>query len=146
MRSDLLLFTAALAIASAARAETPSPTPSQNNARVPVQVRLIPGTPAETSGLVAVRDSETGELRTPTAAELAQLEPYMKSASQSAEGLVETTYSDGSVGVVLDGRFQSFSTARRTPSGEIAHRCDANSQTLAELILGAETPEASDEQ
>ncbi len=116
--------------------------------RVVTQVRKLSADVPNAAPLVAVRDAETGELRAPTPEEWARIEPYVKRTSQHTEGLVETTFSDGSVNLQLDERFHSYSIARKSQSGAVAHQCTPDSHTLANLILGSEAPavEARDDQ
>ncbi len=117
--------------------------------RVVVSERIIGGDTATTSasqperaGLVAVRDAETGELRAPTASEWQELASTFDVLNRSDQGLVERTYSDGSVGVRLEGRFQSVSMINRSSSasGEdvVEATCTHSADTVVAKLASTE--------
>lgn len=96
--------------------------------------------PSAPAALVAVRDAVTGELRAPTAAERARLQLSTDPLNRSDAGLEKVFYSDGTVGVRLDGRFQTASVVRR-PANAAAQEtvdeefsCTHSAPALTQLI------------
>lgn len=103
-----------------------------------VIVRSIEETAPAASGLVVVRDAETGELRAPTAEEWQALATSFDPLNRSDAGLVERHYPDGRVSVLLEGRFQSMTLFRRdAATGEIDPICTNNPATAGLLLAGA---------
>jgi hypothetical protein len=128
--------------------EDGTPDASEAVAETAPIVRRIPGEAPSLRSLVQVRDAETGEMRAPTEAEWAKLASTLEPLNRSAAGLVETYYPDGTVGVALDGRFQSMSVVHRdAASGQLEPHCNHDAHTITQWVTGAdaETEEASDE-
>lgn len=140
---------AASSAALATGAETKQDTPAAaavSPAAEPV-VRKIPGTAQSMQGLVVVRDAETGEMRSPNAEEWAKLAPHVEPANRFAEGLEETYYADGTVGVRLGDSFHSFSMVQKGSNGHTHPACTTSAQAIVDLVTGAApTPEVRDEQ
>jgi hypothetical protein len=92
-------------------------------------------------GMQAFVDPETGEMRTPTAAELAQLQEEAANGETdglagqkslvvqdnfSGAGLVEQHFKDGSVMVDLQGRFRHTATVTIAADGTLNMDCDSS--------------------
>ena len=86
-------------------------------------------------------DPESGGLRPPTAAERRAMNQkasgHLQNAlSRSSEGLVEEKRADGTVGIHLQGRFQTVSVARINADGDVVKDCAVSPETAAELLEG----------
>ena len=92
--------------------------------------------PVSAAGLVAARDPETGELRAPTAAELAELAAEW-APMRSDEDLVPVVRPDGTVTVDLQGRFLEFALATGGPEGAIVTRCTGDPSQALAILAGA---------
>jgi hypothetical protein len=101
----------------------------------PVVRRLVDDSPPM-SGLVVVRDETTGKLRAPTAEEWERMASDLELLNQSYDGLLETQYPDGTVGITLDGRYQSMVLAHADEDGVSHSTCSEGPQALVDLILG----------
>jgi hypothetical protein len=130
---------AATTTAAAATAEA---TPSQ---AAPAEAATVETATAPEvafqSGLVVVRDAETGELRPPTAAEMARIAGF-RAINESSAGLVEESLADGGVKVNLEGRFESFLTVHVTPDGKRVYACNDDPLHAAEALTGHDLAEA----
>lgn len=80
---------------------------------------------AAQSGMVVVRDPQTGELRAPTAAESRALAPQGPSAGISAKAAapVAVTHPGGARQVRLGERSLVYSVVTRGPDGKLAEQC-----------------------
>lgn len=123
---------AALAEQPVAKSDQPSEVVEQ------VIVRSIEETAPAASGLMVVRDAQTGKLRAPTAEEWQVLATSFDPLNRSDAGLVERHYPDGRVSVLLEGRFQSMTLLRRdAATGEIDQTCTSDGETAGLLLTGA---------
>jgi len=130
----LMAVSAGVALAEQPVAESDRPSEVVEK----VIVRSIEETVPAASGLMVVRDAETGKLRAPTAEEWQVLATSFDPLNRSDAGLVERHYPDGHVSVVLDGRFQSMTLLRRdAATGEIDPTCTDNAETAGLLLTGA---------
>jgi hypothetical protein len=106
----------------------------------PAEVRAAtpaaPAAPAPLGGLVAARDAETGELRAPTAEELAELAAEF-GLLRSDEGLVPVVRPDGTVTVNLQGRYLDFALATRGPDGAAVPHCTSEPAQAVSILTGA---------
>ena len=77
------------------------------------------------SGMVVVRDPQTGELRAPTAAESRALAPQGPSASITAKATppAAVTHPGGARQVRLGERSLVYSVVTRGPDGKLAEQC-----------------------
>ena len=77
------------------------------------------------SGMVVVRDPQTGELRAPTAAESRALAPQGPSAGISAKAAAPAavTHPGGARQVRLGERSLVYSVVTRGPDGKLAEQC-----------------------
>lgn len=146
-RASLLLAACALC-ATAAFADAPQSTSTPDEAKsssTPATddrtiVRIVkiedPATEAAAApqGMIAVRDAETGELRAPTAGEWSELSASFDPLNRSADGLEEIHYADGTVGVRLQGRFQTMSTVQGADDGSLHAGCTHSAETLGRLL------------
>ncbi|MEM1177821.1 MAG: hypothetical protein AAGM22_05725 [Acidobacteriota bacterium] len=127
-----------------ATAEAPTLTPDVADVEAGVILRPIVGDVPEMPALVKVRDAETGDMRAPTPEEMARLQSTMDPLNRSDAGLVERHYPDGTIGVRLDGRFQSMSVVNRNPeTGEITPTCTTSAHVVSHKL--AATPEETEE-
>ena len=121
--------------ATAVTASAAAPTVAASAAAAPAPV--FPSV----SFLRAARDPETGGW---TLAPLWSLSAADAAAAlnQSSAGLIPVTLANGAVAVDLQGRFQSYSVARRTLDGEIETGCLDAPTSLFEWFYGlpASTP------
>lgn len=128
--------------ATTAAAGTAEATPSQ---AAPAETATVEAATAPDvafqSGMVVVRDAETGELRPPTAAELARIAGF-RAINESSAGLVEESLVDGGVKVNLEGRFESFLTVHVTPDGKKVYACNDDHLHAAEALTGHDLAEA----
>ena len=111
------------ASAAAAAATTPLPAPAAFAPRGEAELR-------------AVRDPESGGWTlAPLWATAMPLE-QIAARNFSSDGLVFETLPDGGVAVDLQGRFQSFSVARRALNGELESGCTDSPSSLFEWFYG----------
>jgi len=87
----------------------------------------FPAAAQEQSGMVVVRDPQTGELRAPTAAESRALAPQGPSAGISAKAAAPApalvTHPGGARQVRLGERSLVYSVVKRGPDGKLAEHC-----------------------
>lgn len=97
--------------------------------------------PAAASGMVVYVDPETGGLTStpPSAEAAAELLALEAALSRSSEGLVETTASDGSPMINLQGRFQNVLMAGVSAHGPQA-LCTTSKVTAHAVIAPAAAP------
>jgi hypothetical protein len=97
--------------------------------------------PAAASGMVVYIDPETGGLTStpPSAEAAAELLALEAALSRSSEGLVETTASDGSPMINLQGRFQNVLMAGVSAHGPQA-LCTTSKVTAHAVIAPAASP------
>jgi hypothetical protein len=137
-----------LALALAA-APAPAQEPSAPEAAAdPAAVQTVPApatpavaAPAPLGGLVAARDPETGELRAPTAEELAELAAEF-AVLRSDEGLVPVVRPDGTVTVNLQGRYLEFALATRGADGAAVQHCASEPGQVVSILTGAQAAAA----
>lgn len=112
------LLASVLAAGAATAAEKKTKEGEARDAAAPTQVG--PGQ----SGLVVVRDKDTGELRAPEAGEAADLLRQAVPANNfSDEGLVQVPLPRGGYTVDLQGRFQHYFVVRRGADGQLEPAC-----------------------
>jgi hypothetical protein len=144
----LALLALAFAVAASASASTqeggaeaaPTQAPPVE-ARAATQAAPAPAAPL--GGLVAARDPETGELRPPTAEELAELAAEF-AGLRSDEGLVAVVRPDGTVTVNLEGRYLDFALATRGPDGAAVPHCTSEPAQVVSILTGHLGAAASD--
>ncbi|MEM6795611.1 MAG: hypothetical protein AAF725_16650, partial [Acidobacteriota bacterium] len=74
--------------------------------------------------------------RAPTDEEWARLASTVDPLNRSDAGLVETHYADGTVGVALDGRFQSMMLAKKSDDHEhVEGLCTHDAHTAVNFVL-----------
>lgn len=82
-----------------------------------------------------VVDSQSGELRMPTAQETQELvDSLVVLTNRSAEGLQITTLPNGARAVNLENRFQSVMLARPNPDGTSETRCVTTFDEAADFL------------
>lgn len=82
-----------------------------------------------------VRDTATGELRKPTAAETdAMVAQISQLTNRSTEGLTETPGANGGTAMVLEGRFQSVVLGRANPDGTTEVKCVFSIEEAADFL------------
>jgi hypothetical protein len=127
----------------------PSPWPA---------LALILGTglaaPAMAAGLGVVRDAETGQLRSPTAAEaqafeqakaaLAAPPAARRAATKAAVGGIETRHANGAVSRTLEDSDLLLSTATRSADGQLSLRCLPAAQARQQTASQAAPAEPHD--
>lgn len=93
------------------------------------QLQLAPGA----AGMVVARDPETGEWALPAPDQMRAIGQHRAEAVRlTPDGFTEIRRPDGSVGLDLDGRLQSYAVAQVGPDGKPALRCvPAASDTAA---------------
>ncbi|MEM8993666.1 MAG: hypothetical protein AAGF23_02615 [Acidobacteriota bacterium] len=121
--------------AATAAAEPATRATDDADAEAGVVLRRIPGEAPDMSGLVAVRDAETGELRAPTPEEMQGLQSTVDPLMRSDAGLVERHYPDGTIGVRLEGRFQSMAVVHRdAETGEVTPTCSHSATVVTRKL------------
>lgn len=97
--------------------------------------------PAAASGMVVYVDPESGGLTStpPSAEAAAELLALETALSRSSEGLVETTASDGSPMINLQGRFQNVLMAGVSANG-LQALCTTSKATAHAAIAPAASP------
>jgi len=87
------------------------------------------------AGMVVARDPETGELGLPSPEQMRAIgRRHAEITRNTPEGFTEIRRADGSVGVLLNGKIQSYSIARVGPDGKPTTQCltaDSDSAALA---------------
>jgi hypothetical protein len=116
-------MTADAASAAAKKKEEPKREPA---AAAPTQVK-----PGE-SGLVVIRDRDTGELRAPEAGEAGLLQA-VPANNHSDEGLVDVKHPRGGYYRDLQGRFQEYFVVTRGADGVLKSTC-VNDPAQADLL------------
>ena len=93
------------------------------------------------SGMIVVRDPQTGELRAPTAAESRALAPQGPSASISAKAAAPTavTHPGGARQVRLGERSLVYSVVTRGADGKLAEHC-VQGEKAADKAVHARAP------
>jgi hypothetical protein len=95
------------------------------------------------SGLVVVRDKESGELRAPEPGEAAELmEQAVPADNYSDEGLVQEPLPRGGYTMDLKGRFQEYFVVVRGANGALQPRC-VNNPALVGLAPASGAPAAA---
>ena len=120
--------------AAPAQAAEVDSVPESTHRRL-VRIERIEGDAAgfQPQSIRVVRDKETGELRAPTAEEAKAFAASLDPLNRSDAGLVEKHYSDGTVALHLQGRFQNVMVVRR--DGDQLHaKCTHDAHTAHELM------------
>src|SRR5262245_1823964 len=95
------------------------------------------------AGMVVARDPETGELGMPSPEQMRAIGRHQAMIVRNTpEGFTEIRKADGSVGLVLNGKLQSYSVARIGADGKPTTQCiTAGSDSAA---LAAPAPQLED--
>lgn len=116
----LVGITLALVPASGADEKKAAPKKPAAAAKKPATAAPKSTKPAA-SGMVVVKDPETGQLRAPTAEEAAALNPPAVQANSLRRASPQAvTAPDGSISMVLDDSAQVFAVARKNPDGTVS--------------------------
>lgn len=101
-------------------------------------VLLQPARAQQASGMVAVRDAQTGNMRAPTAAELRALSsgPGQTWAQGTPQAQPATVRADGTRSIKLGERGLVYSVVTREPGGKLAEQC-VQGADAAERAVGA---------
>lgn len=96
--------------------------------------------PVTVFGMQVFIDTETGQLRPPTAAEAAEMSAMMQQmfggAQQSeATAAAPTLHADGMLSAELDFGLLDFSVARTLPDGSLTTDCAGDLEQAKELVL-----------
>jgi len=94
---------------------------------------------AQEDAMTVVRDAETGKLRTPTAAEAAQLQNANKSQRMrqaAAQPVMAKMHKSGAQGARLTPEFLSSSVAVRTEDGKLAKLCFDRHEAAESVVQG----------
>ena len=88
-------------------------------------VLLQPARAQQASGMVAVRDAQTGNMRAPTAAELRALAsaPGATAAQGTPPAQSASVRPDGTRSIKLGERGMGYSVGTRAPDGTLAEQC-----------------------
>ncbi len=78
----------------------------------------------DAQALRVVRDSETGELRAPTAEEIGRFGGDAQEKNRSTEGLKRVKHENGTESVNLEGRFLNTISIHKHDDGTVAVGCD----------------------
>lgn len=90
---------------------------------------------SSSAGLVAAKDPVTGELRAPTASEIAALQPAP--VKGGAKRPVETVrLANGAVGITLDESTNLYNVASKGPDGTVRRACVPSDRLNAALEAG----------
>lgn len=123
--SPLAILLMTLALSPAFAADPAPATAAEGASAAPVPSApetVVPG------AMMMARDPLTGELRAPTAEEMAALGAGLSRAAQSLnysdEGLKQVVLPDGTVMVDLQGRFMSTSVAFIDADGRMVRQCN----------------------
>ncbi|MET0552434.1 MAG: hypothetical protein ABW221_05320 [Vicinamibacteria bacterium] len=98
------------------------------------------------SGLVVIRDKDTGELRAPEAGEAGLLQA-VPANNHSDEGLVDVAHPRGGVTRDLQGRFQEYFVVTRGADGTLKPVCvndPAQAERLAKTAASTSPAEGED--
>jgi hypothetical protein len=142
----LLSFALVPGRASAGEARKAEPAPSadskkKKDASAEKATAVHPGE----SGLVVVRDAETGELRAPQGNESAGLLRAVPANNQSDEGLVQVPNPQGGFSMDLKGRFQSYFVVTVQPDGSLKAGCvDHQPNAAHEHAIAAQPTKGED--
>lgn len=108
-------------------ASGPAAPVAPRHARAPRAAALDTNSPATpgAAGRIIALDPETGQFGAPSPEQLRALHaaPGVAEVSRSAEGLVETRLTDGTVLLDLNGRFQDHVLARIDRNGRLIYDC-----------------------
>jgi hypothetical protein len=119
-----------LASAASTRHRAPSFATPDDDATAPV------------SGMVVARDPETGELGPPTPEQMREIAGHRAEIMRNTpEGFTEIRRPDGSVGLVLNGKLQSYSVAHIGSDGKPTTQCVTAASDSEALFVPSSTPE-----
>ncbi|MEM7049632.1 MAG: hypothetical protein AAF604_08235 [Acidobacteriota bacterium] len=121
-------------------------TANPSVAPVIAEIEIAPEPTAEGQGMRAFIDPETGELRAPTAEEVAESGLASAIAERTDVGLTRVERADGSTSVDLQGRYMSYAVARIADDGEVVHDCLDSSEKAAHFAAGHHHPHPSVEE
>lgn len=105
-----------------------------------------PAAPAQGQGMVVVRDAQTGQLRTPTAAEIRALQPPMSAAAKALPQPSMVTGPGGHRSVRLGERYMVYSVVSRDSEGRLAEQCVHGQDAAARAADGRADPAARHEE
>lgn len=102
-----------------------------------VPIDAAAGKTAGTNGMKAYRDSETGQLRRPTADDLAaELAAAAAAPAPAAPSVRITTGANGRRSAQLDETFLSYVVVKRDADGKLAEQCVAGEQQALKALNG----------
>jgi hypothetical protein len=98
--------------------------------------------PSSVAGMVVARDPETGELGPPTPEQMQEITKHRAEVMRNTpEGFTEIRRADGAVGLVLNGKLQSYSVVRMGPDGKPMTECVTAASDTAALATPIFAPE-----
>lgn len=104
--------------------------------------RMTAETSNQIAGMVVARDPETGELGLPSPEQMKAIGQRRAEVMRNTpEGFTEIRRPDGSVGLMLNGKLQSYSIARVGADGNPTTQCFTASSDSAALGVPAPTLE-----
>jgi len=113
-------------------------------AEEPTKTQTQVESPGE-SMMVVVKDPTTGEYRTPTAEEMAKIQAQMTNNTKQQLKPMETFHhKDGTVTVRLNGRFMSYTIAKKQPDGSMKLDCVKTPQEMVNVLNRSEKEVRSD--
>jgi hypothetical protein len=98
-----------------------------------------PACAAGQDGMVVVRDPQTGQMRTPTPAELKALTPQAPAMLQPPPRPVLVTHPDGSRKVYLGEKSMVYSVVTKDAEGKLHDQC-VQGEHAAQAALGQSAP------
>jgi hypothetical protein len=102
-----------------------------------VPIETAPAKQAGSVGMKAYRDSETGQLRRPTADDLAaELAAAAATPAPAAPSVRITTSANGRRSAQLDESFLSFMVVKRDANGKLAEQCVNGEQQALKALNG----------
>ncbi len=98
-------------------------------------------TPVGAAGMMVAIDPETGELRMPTAEEIAELRAQMESRfADAAFEPQRITLKDGGEAVELDPALWKYSAVRMEADGTLSHHCLQGHHAATEFVATTPAP------
>ncbi len=109
---------------------------------VPATAQEAPAAPAQGQGMVVVRDAQTGQLRTPTPAEIRALQPPMSAVARALPQPSMVTGPGGRRSVRLGERYMVYSVVNRDGEGKLAEQCVHDRGAAVSALEGGAEPAA----
>jgi hypothetical protein len=101
---------------------------------------------AQGQGMVVVRDAQTGQLRTPTAAEIRALQPAASASMTAQSQPAMVTGPGGRRSVRLGERHMVYSVVKRDGEGKLGEQCVHGVHAAERATSGAAEPAAKHEE